>query len=193
MNILVVFAHPNPKSFGKGIVDTIKNTIEEKGDTVKVRDLYTIHFDPLLKPSDFEEFQSGTVPSDIKVEQDNIRWADTIIFVYPVWWAGMPAMLKGYVDRVFSYGFGYEYVNGSPVGLLKGKRGLFFSTTRSPSDLYEQSGMHNSMKQAADQGIFTFCGMDVINHIFFGAVPHVSDETRKEYLKEVENILNSVK
>ena len=189
MNHLVVFAHPNPKSFCKGIVDSIEKASKEKGDNVTVRNLYEIGFDPLLKPTDFEALQSGNIPEDIKTEQDHIKWADVITFVYPVWWAGLPAILKGYVDRVLSYGFGYEYVDGAPKGLLTGNRALLLCTTGSPNEIYAENGMHNSMEQTTDIGIFNFCGVKVIGHRFFGAVPYVSDETRKDYLKEVENII----
>lgn len=189
MNHLVVFAHPNPKSFGKGIVDAVVKASEEKGANVRVRDLYEIGFDPILKPSDFEAFQSGNVPGDIAAEQEHIKWADVITFVYPVWWASVPALLKGYVDRVFSYGFAYEYVDGAPNGLLKGKKGLLFCTTGTPNEIYAVSGMHNSMKQTTDQGIFNFTGIEEVKHAFFGAVPYVTDENRQEYLNEVAKIV----
>ena len=78
MNHLIVFAHPNQKSFGKGIVDTIVKASQEKGASVRIRDLYEIGFDPTLKPSDFEAFQSGKVPEEIEVEQENIKWSDVI-------------------------------------------------------------------------------------------------------------------
>lgn len=192
MNYLVVFAHSNPKSFNKGILDTIRETVEKKKENIQIRDLYSMNFDAILKPSDFEAFQKNTVPEDIKTEQEHIKWADVIIFVYPVWWVGLPAILKGYVDRVFANGFAYEYVNGAPNGLLKGKRALLICTTGSPSEMLAQNGMHNAMKQTSDTGIFSFCGIEVINHLFFGAVPYVSDEVRQNYLREVENVLNSL-
>ena len=171
MNHLVVFAHPNPKSFGKGILDTVVKASEEKGAAVKVRDLYELGFDPILKPSDFVAFKEGKVPEDIAAEQEIIRWADVITFIYPVWWTSLPAILKGYVDRVFSYGFAYEYIDGAPNGLLKGKKALLFSTTGTPDELYAANGMHASMKQTTDQGIFNFSGMEEVSHTFFGAVP----------------------
>jgi NAD(P)H dehydrogenase (quinone) len=192
MNHLVVFAHPNQKSFCKGIVDTIQKTAEGKGDTVRIRDLYLMGFDSILKPADFEAFQSGNTPDDIKTEQDHVKWADVITFVYPIWWASFPAMLKGYVDRVLSYGFGYEYVDGAAIGLLKGKKGLMFCTTGSPSDFYAQIGMQDSIKQTSDDGIFKFCGIEVLGHTFFGAVPYVSEETRKDYLSGVEKIIKEL-
>lgn len=189
MNQLIVFAHPNPKSFGKGIVDAIQKASDSVGIATRVRDLYELGFDPILKASDFESFLSGQIPEDIKVEQEHISWADVVTFVFPVWWAGFPAVLKGYVDRVFSYGFAYEYVDGVPNGLLKGKKALLFSTTGTPNEYYAASGMHNSMKQTSDEGIFGFSGLEVIDHVFFGAIPHTDDETRKNYLIEVERII----
>ena len=192
MNHLVVFAHPNQKSFGKGIVDTIVKASEEKNANVVVRDLYSIGFDPILKPEDFVAFQSGKVPEDIAVEQEHIKWADVITFVYPVWWASFPAILKGYVDKVFSYGFAYEYVDGAPNGLLKDKKALLFSTSGTPNEIYSAIGMHNSMKQTVDQGIFNFSGLEEVNHTFFGAVPHVTDEIREGYLKEVSKIISDI-
>lgn len=188
MNHLVVFAHPNPNSFGKGIVDAVVKASAEKGADVRVRDLYQIDFNPVLKPGDFESFQSGQIPADIAAEQEQIKWADLVTFVYPVWWSGLPAILKGYVDRVFSYGFAYEYVDGVPNGLLKGKRALLLSTTGAPSEMNDETGMSNSMKQTTDEAIFKFTGMEEVRHVFFGAVPHVSDETRQDYLKEAERI-----
>lgn len=189
MNHLVIFAHPNQESFCKGIVDTIKSVSEKKGDNIVIRDLYKIGFDPILKPSDFESMQSGKIPEDIGAEQEFVKWADFITLVYPVWWVGLPAILKGYVDRVFSYGFAYESVNGVPRGLLTGKKALVFCTTGTPNEVYEQNGMHNSMKQTTGSGIFNFTGIEVIKHTFFGAVPSVTDEIRKGYLKEVEKII----
>jgi NAD(P)H dehydrogenase (quinone) len=192
MNHLVVFAHPNPKSFGKGILDTVVKASEEKGAAVKVRDLYELGFDPILKPSDFVAFKEGKVPEDIAAEQEIIRWADVITFIYPVWWTSLPAILKGYVDRVFSYGFAYEYIDGAPNGLLKGKKALLFSTTGTPDELYAANGMHASMKQTTDQGIFNFSGMEEVSHTFFGAVPYVSEEVRSDYLQKAAAVVKGV-
>jgi NAD(P)H dehydrogenase (quinone) len=189
MNNLIVFAHPNPKSFVKGIVDTVVKASEEKGANVRVRDLYEIGFDPILEPSDFVAFQSGKVPEDIAAEQEHVKWADVITFVYPAWWVSFPAMLKGYVDRVFSYGFAYIAVDGVPQGLIKGKKALVFGATGTPSEIYSADGMHNSIKQSIDQGIFNFVGIEEVKHTFFGAVPSVTEETRKAYLEEVANIV----
>lgn len=189
MNNLVIFSHPNPKSFGKAIVDTVVEASKEKGANVRVRDLYEIGFDPILKPSDFEALKRGTVSEDVKVEQEHITWADVITFVYPVWWVSVPAILKGYVDRVFSYGFAYEYEDGVQNGLLKGRKALVFCTTGASNDMYSENGMHNSMRQTMGEGVFNFSGIEKVKHTFFGGVPYVTDKIRQDYLKEVSKIV----
>lgn len=188
MNHLIIFAHPNQKSFCKGILDTVVQTSEDAGAAVRVRDLYQINFNPVLKPEDFLAFQSGNTPMDIKEEQEQITWADVITFVFPVWWASVPAILKGYIDKVFSYGFAYEYVDGAPNGLLKGKKVVIYSTTGTSNEMYAASGMHKSMEQTIGQGIFNFSGIKEVDHTFFGAVPYVTDEIRKDYLADVRRI-----
>jgi len=192
MNHLVVFAHPNQKSFGKGIVDVVVKASEEKGANVRVRDLYQIRFDPVLKASDIVALESGKVAEDIAEEQAHVTWADVITFVYPVWWASFPAILRGYVDRVFSNGFAFQNVNGVPEGLLKGKKGLLLCTTGTPSEIYSANGMHNSMKQTTDEAVFNFTGIEEVKHVFFGSVPVVTDEHRKGYLEEVAKIVKEM-
>jgi len=189
MKHLVVYAHPYSKSFGKAIVETIEKEILSKGSEVRVRDLNELDFDSVLKGSDLLNLQSGNYAADIVLEQEHIKWADIITFVYPVWWAGMPAILKGYVDRVFANGFAFTYGENGPIGLLKGKRALLFSTTGFPSNIYEQIGMHKSMQQTSDEAIFNFCGIEVIQHLFFGGIPTSSENDREEYLNEVAKVI----
>ena len=192
MNHLIVFAHPDSKSFGKAIVETVTKESAAKGFSTKVKDLYSENFNPVLGPSDFEAFGNGEIPADIRAEQDLITWADAISFVYPTWWTGLPAILKGYIDRVFSYGFAYEIRDGAVIGLLKGKRVRLFSTTGTPGPMYDSNGMHDSMKQTQDTGIFRFSGIDDVEHLFFGAVPYVDDSIRKGYLDQVEKTVNAL-
>jgi NAD(P)H dehydrogenase (quinone) len=185
MKALIVYCHPNPASFNHALLEMAQQSLEEKGYEVRCRDLYALDFQPCLGATDFEAFQSGGIPEDIRAEQAEINWADRLIFIYPVWWTGLPARMKGYIDRVFSYGFAYDYQDGMPVGRLDGKDALIVNTTGSPSDLYEQKGMHDAIKNTSDAGIFEFSGLDVLDHLFFGAVPHVDNEVRKEYLDQL--------
>jgi len=84
MKTLVIYAHPNPKSFNAAIKDTLVEELTNKGHEVRVRDLYEMNFNPILSGRDFEQMQSGNMPQDIAEEQKHITWADTLILVYPV-------------------------------------------------------------------------------------------------------------
>lgn len=192
MKHLIIYAHPNPLSFCHAIQETVQQTLQSQGHEVVVRDLYQLSFNPVLSGSDFEAFSSGTtLPSDIQAEQDYIRWAEVITWIYPIWWAGMPAMLKGYIDRVFSYGFAYAPDGaGGYQKLLAGKKAIVLHTQGQEERYYEENGMKNSITQISDQGIFDFCGIEVLDHFFFGAVPFVDDSTRKAMLGTVEQVLH---
>lgn len=122
MKYLIIYAHPNPKSFNHAILETISEELKKKKKEFKVRDLYKIGFNPALSTKDLSAIQNGAVPKDIEKEQEYIRKADTIVFIFPIWWSSMPAILKGYIDRVFSLKFAYDITEDGVFGLLKGKK-----------------------------------------------------------------------
>ena len=187
MNHLIVYAHPFEDSFNHAILESTVSALESKGHTVVVRDLYAIGFNPVLSPIDFKELRSGNIPNDIATEQEFIKNADTITLIYPLWWTSLPAILKGYIDRVFSYGFAYQYTSeGTVEGLLSSKKGFMITTQGTPNMYYDASGMTNSLKQTTDVGIFGFCGIKILDHLFFGGISSSDDATRKEMLKTAE-------
>ncbi|MZP30606.1 flavodoxin family protein [Heliobacterium undosum] len=193
MKHLILFAHPNPKSFNTAILKTTVKVLEGKGHQVTVRNLYEMHFDPVLKGTDFEVFHSGKKPPDVEQEHDLIAAADGITMIYPIWWSGMPALLKGYIDRVFSYGFAYRYNDeGVPVGMLSGKKGLIINTLGSTTEYYDSIGMTEAVKKTTDTSIFGFCGMEPVGHLFFGAVPAVDDATRQGMQKTLTEKLDGL-
>ena len=189
MKYLVVYSHPNKASFNNAIKETVIETLEKNGHEIKVRDLYENNFNPVLSASDFETFLSGGTPDDIKAEQEYIKWAEKIIFISPIWCASFPAILKGYIDKIFSYGFAYLYDENGPVPLLTDKEGIFISTMGAPNEFYKEAGFLDSFDKTQDIGILNFTGIKSGEHIFFGAVPTTTDEARKEYLEEVTTAL----
>lgn len=190
MKHLILYAHPNPKSFNHAILNTTVETLQANHHEVVVRDLYTLGFDPVLKSEDFMTFQSGNIPADIKVEQDYISEADVITFIYPVWWTGLPALLKGYVDRVFSYGFAYAYDGeGNQLQLLKGKKGFTVKTHGNLNEYYDATGMTSSLIQTTDTGIFEFVGIEPVGHIALGGVVSVDDESRQQMLEKLKQTI----
>ena len=136
-------------------------------------------------------FQKGEIPDDLKVEQEFITWAEHITFVHPVWWAGLPAMLKGYIDRVFSMGFAYAYTPEGPVGLLTGKSVSIVSTCGSPIELYEASGMARSISQVWNDGILKFCGLELIFYRLWGNVIQADSDERQKMLEETNKLVTT--
>jgi len=192
MKVLVVYSHPNPKSFNHAILETTLETLKAGDHEVRVRDLYAQGFDPVLKGSDFVALQAGALPADILAEQAEITWAEVMVFVYPVWWTGLPAMIKGYIERVYLHGFAYVYADGGIKALLKGKKALIINTTGTPTEMYDANGMSAAMRKTSDLGILGFCGFEMIGHLFFGGVPSVDDSTRKGYLEKVKEAVAAI-
>ena len=192
MNHLIIYSHPNPASFNHAIKEVVVKTLKDKGQNVRIRDLYAIHFDPVLKADDFETFEQKKTPRDIEIEQGHIRWADVLTFIYPIWWAAAPAITRGYIDRVFSNGFAYEFGAEGPKGLLGGKKVCLINTMGAPLSAYETKGIFKSMECVINQEIFEFCGFKVACQKYFGSVPLVSDDERKAMLAEVETVAASL-
>ncbi|WNS42876.1 NAD(P)H-dependent oxidoreductase [Paenibacillus sp. MMS20-IR301] len=188
MNHLIVYAHPHEGSFNHAILDTAVNALKSKGHEVHVRDLNKLGFNPVLTPADTAALREGNAPADIAAEQEFLTKADVITFIYPIWWAGLPAILKGYVDRTFSYGFAYQYnAQGGVDKLFTGKKGVLVNTYGTPGEIYEAIGMNASLKQTSDGGIFEFCGIEVVEHFLFGGVTTVAtDEDRAGMLNQVK-------
>ncbi len=170
---VVIYAHPNPVSYNHSVKEKIQGVLKSQGYEISVRDLYAQKFDPILSGEDFKAMQAGAPRADVKVEQTLIKDAQLLVFVFPIWWFNMPAILKGYMDRVFSYGFAYTFdaVTHEPKGLLGGKKVVIFNTTGGAKEAYEQNGLRSAIDITVDFGDFGFCGMEVVWHKYFYAVP----------------------
>ncbi len=189
MKYLIIYAHPNTASFNHAIMETISEELKKNNKAFEVRDLYKIDFNPILSAKDLAAIQNAAVPHDIKIEQDYISSADTLIFISPIWWSAMPAMLKGYIDRVFSLKFAYDITPDGIIGLLKGKKVFIVNTTGASKEDYDRMGAFKMMDQSMDMAIFQSCGMEVIGHKYFSSVPNVSDQDRKQMLEELRLLI----
>jgi NAD(P)H dehydrogenase (quinone) len=181
MRILSVLAHPGQHSFCRDLVGTLLEVAGEKGHECDLLDLYREQFDPVLSGEDFEAFNRGMTPIDIKEHQDRLTDADIVAFFHPVWWFGMPAVMKGWIDRVFSYGFAYGHDSHGVRPLLTGKKAILVNTTGgAQKQSYEETGIRDAMIKVIDNGIFRFAGFDIIVRRFFFEVPAASDEKKRE-------------
>jgi NAD(P)H dehydrogenase (quinone) len=191
MQHLIVYAHPNPASYSAAIRDRLASDLLAAGHEVEVRDLYAQNYNPVLSGADFVGLQSGQLPEDILAEQAAVRKADVIHLVYPTWWVGMPAILKGWVDRTFLFGFAYTVGEQGISPLLTDKKVRIWQPVGHPGDVYEANGKTEAMLRTIDSGIFEFSGVQVLSHHFFWAVPYVDDAARKAYLDQIAQVLQS--
>lgn len=192
MKALVVYCHPNPASFNHAVLDLVTGELQNRGAQYRVRDLYASGWEPRLSAADFQQIFSGSVPGDIGKEQEDVKWADILFFIFPVWWYSMPAMLKGWIDRVFSFGFAYHMTEEGPRGLLTGKKAVIITTSGATRDMAEAGGLNQSLKANIVNGIMGFCGItDVIHKNLYG-IPYISDEERKNLLEETQMMLKDL-
>lgn len=193
MKNLIVYAHPNPASLNHFLKQTIVESLEESGQEVIVRDLNEFNFNPVLSLDDMNGQRMGQVANDVKIEQDFITCADRIIFVYPIWWTGMPAVMKGYIDRVFSYGFAYRYDQGIQKGLLAGKKTIIINSHGKSNAEYAESGLDKALALTSDTGIFNYCGFEIQQHFYFDKADHASSENISEWENQIITFLNENK
>jgi len=185
MKHLIIYAHPNDESLNHHLKHTVVERLKSKNHKIEIRDLYQMNFNPTLSFEDIKGQRMGKVEDDVKQEQDYISWSDHIIFIYPIWWTGMPAIMKGFIDRVFSYGFAYRYNKGVQVGLLTGKRTTIINTHGKSQAEYESSGMHKALSLTTDKGIFTYCGLEINKHFFFDKADRPNSKNIEEWEKQI--------
>lgn len=186
MKNLVIYAHPNPASLNHFFKQTIVESLKNSGEEIVVRDLNEINFNPVLSLDDMRGQRMGQVSEEVKTEQDFISWADQIIFVYPIWWTGMPAIMKGYIDRVFSYGFAYRYDQGVQKGLLTGKKTVIVNSHGKSNAVYQAMGMDKALALTSDTGIFTYCGLEIKKHFYFDKADRASAENISEWENQIK-------
>ncbi|CAI8737570.1 NAD(P)H-dependent oxidoreductase [Chryseobacterium sp. IT-36CA2] len=188
MRHLIIYAHPNESSLNHTLLNTVIETLQSHNEEIIVRDLYKIGFDPVLSLADMQGQRMGEISDDIKTEQEHISWAEQITFIYPIWWTGLPAMMKGYIDRVFSYGFAYRYDQGIQKGLLKGKKTVIINTHGKSHEEYEKTGMDKALTLTSDNGIFIYSGLEIIKHLFFDKADKASQENLEIWKDQIRNL-----
>ncbi|QWT85630.1 NAD(P)H-dependent oxidoreductase [Chryseobacterium sp. PCH239] len=188
MRHLIIYAHPNENSLNHHLLNTVIETLQYHNEEIIVRDLYDIGFNPVLSLNDVQGQRMGKLSDDVKTEQDHISWAEQITFIYPIWWTGLPAMMKGYIDRVFSYGFAYRYDQGIQKGLLKGKKTVIINTHGKSHEEYEKTGMDKALTLTSDNGIFIYSGLEIIRHFFFDKADKASPENLEIWKGQIKNL-----
>jgi len=188
MKHLVIYAHPNDGSLNNYFKQTVVESLKKANHEVVVRDLYKLNFDPILSLEDMNGQWAGNVAAEVLLEQEYISWADHVIFIYPIWWTGMPAIMKGYIDRVMSYGFAYRYDQGVQKGLLTGKQAIIINTHGKSNAEYESNGMDKALILTSDKGIYSYCGLEIKQHFFFDSADRATPENIAEWTEQIISV-----
>jgi NAD(P)H dehydrogenase (quinone) len=186
MKAVLLYSHPNPQSFNAAILDAVKDELGRKGAEIKVKDLYAMNWNPVLSAGDFQQMAAEGQSPDVAAEQADIKWTDLVVIISPIWWYSVTAMMKGYVDRVFSQGFAYEYRQDGVHGLMGGKKVLIITTSGADQGAAKASGMDQALQTSLVDG---FCGFAAAKRLNCYAVPTVSDAERKQMLEQVRQFV----
>ena len=201
MKVFIVYWHPEPKSFNAAMYRTASEALITAGHEVRSSNLHEMRFDPVssrdnfttIKYPDFlklqiEEMLATEVNGfsmEIEVEIGKVECCDLMIWQFPLWWFGMPAMLKGWVDRVFAMGRVYGGDRFYDAGVFRGKRAMLSLTTGGPDEAYRKGAFNgdiNAILRPIQRGMLQFVGFDVLEpHIVYGPA-RLSEEQRKERL-----------
>lgn len=211
MKALIVYAHQEPQSFNGAMLNLAKEELKKQGYTVQVTDLYAESFHANATSRDFSQranpdylkfqfeqehaYRTGTLASDIKREQEKLAWADFVLLQFPLWWFSLPAVLKGWVDRVFTPGFVYGGGRWYSDGRLKGKKTMLSLTTGATAEMFSKFGIHGSLDKILfpiHHGILYFSGMEVLPPYVAWGPARVSEEQRFLYLQQFSQRLQSL-
>jgi NAD(P)H dehydrogenase (quinone) len=211
MNVLIVFAHPEPKSFNAAMKTTAVETLSEAGHAIVVSDLYGEGFAAVAGPADFtqrsseERFDLGIEQAhaanhdcfapDVQGEIDRLFTADLLILQFPMWWYSTPAILKGWIDRVFAFGVTYDFGRTWDRGVMKGKRAMLSLTTSAPASTFMPDGRNGDIERILwplHGGVLALCGYDVLRPFMAHGVGWIDAEAREAILREFAERLRNV-
>ena len=203
MHVLALYAHPEPTSFTAALKDRAVAALTAAGHTVDVSDLYAEGFDPVGGRDDFTtvadpdrfHYQSeqdhahhhGGFSAEVAREQARFAAADMIVPIFPVWWGGMPAILKGWFDRVLAYGFAYVDGHRFDTGFFRGRLCQIGVVTGGTPRRFSTDGTYGSIEQVlwpVTRCMIEYLGMEVLPTFVAYAVPRVDDQARAAFLHD---------
>ena len=186
MKHALIIAHPSPESFTMTMARAYATALAEQGHSAVVRDLYRMDFDPCLKADEIPRPGGFRPGEDVKAEREILHDVEAFAFFYQVWFNAPPAMLKGYIDRVFGMGFGYGMGESGNEPLLSGRSLVSFSSSGAPKSWMVETGAWDAMRKLFDEHVAGVCGLAVLDHLHFGGItPGVTPEAVEACAAEV--------
>ncbi|MGE8413965.1 MAG: NAD(P)H-dependent oxidoreductase [Pseudomonas sp.] len=211
MNVLIVHAHPEPQSFTAALRDQARSTLESQGHQVRVSDLYAMDWNPVASAADFAQrdnpeylvyaleqrvgVKNGGLAADIQGELDKLLWADLLILNFPVFWFSVPAMLKGWIDRVLVSGVCYGGKRFYDQGGLVGKKALLSLTLGGREHMFGEGAIHGPLEDMLRpllRGTLAYVGCQVLEPFVAWHVPYISQDAREGFLAQYRQRLERV-
>jgi putative NADPH-quinone reductase len=194
MKILVILGHPEPGSFNHAVADTAVEALKKNGHEVIYHDLQTEGFDPVLLGEEIA--RDGSLDPNVQLHCEELMQADGIVIIHPNWWGQPPAVLKGWIDRVFRPGVAYEFEEedsgeGVPLGLLKAEAVVIFNTSNTPEER-ELSVFGDPLENLWKTCIFDLCGVKNFHRQNFGVIVTSSPEQRQQWLEQVAVMVGKI-
>ena len=211
MNILIVHAHPEPQSFNGAMTRAAVETLTAEGHSVTVSDLYAMGWDPVSDRRNFtsealsERYDQQTeerhavdhagFAPDLAAEMDKMVAADLVIFQFPIWWLGMPAIMKGWIDRVFAVGVAYGGGRWFDRGRMAPRRAMLSLTTGGGAAPYSSEGVYGPIEPILypiHHGILSFVGFSVIEPFVVYGPTRLDDAARAAELERYRGRLRTI-
>ena len=171
MKHAVIMAHPKGRAFTRLIADTYSDAVRARGHEALFRDLYAMDFDPRLRAEEIPGPDGAAPAPDVVAERALLADVDVFAFVYPIWFGAPPAILKGYVERVFGVGFAYRNLKaGGSEPLLTGRKMISFTSSGSENTWLGDSGHWEAVRQVFDKRLQVACGLEPLDHVNHGGV-----------------------
>ncbi|MES2492988.1 MAG: NAD(P)H-dependent oxidoreductase [Pseudomonadota bacterium] len=201
MKVLIVYAHSQEGSFNAALLRTAVDTLTSEGHEVQVSDLYAMGFNPVASAADFKERRfpghlqydreqkhavtAGTFADDIAAEIEKLMWCDLLILQFPLWWYSVPAIMKGWFDRVFANGLAYGQLGRFNHGGMTGRKAMISTTTGCFPAMVGSGGVMghiDAVLYAVQYGTLAYVGFDVLEPFVAWSTRYEDEAHRAEYL-----------
>ncbi|SEB36481.1 Putative NADPH-quinone reductase (modulator of drug activity B) [Tenacibaculum sp. MAR_2009_124] len=181
--VLIINGHPDIQSYNHALSEAYKNGVSNTNAIIDTINISELDFNPNLR---FGYRKRTELEPDLKDAIEKLKRADHIVWFFPLWWAGYPAIMKGFIDRTFLPGITFKFEEGNelPIGLLKGKSASVFITSDTP-ELYDKEVMKQPALNQFKIATLEFCGISPVNVTYISTITDSSEEFRKNWIDKL--------
>ena len=197
MHVYILFAHPSENSFNRDVLDMFVKGLSAAGHTYEIGDLYRMNFESDMDRAQYQREvgldPGAPVPDDVRAEQEKINRADALAFIYPVWWSDCPARLKGWFDKVWTYGYAYFYDdNEERFTQIEIQKAVVICSAGHSKEHLEETGIAESMRQIMLNDRLLGVGVKEARMEILGGMMPQDDTYRKKNLEIVYDLGNNL-